>query len=174
MTCPFCLEGSGAAASEDEIQWCFSQVKGTIEDEVTDGMFQELSCEFFIVRFAFPYVCLHGHAADIISTVQFNHDGEFLATGDKGGRVVIFQRDGTKMRVRGFLGEILTCGVPRWMVYIWDGAGNIHNPVTLLRQAWHYAGMCRENQFNVSGTMVIVAPSPSRQIFGVSYYIICP
>ena len=37
--------------------------------------------------------------ADIISTVQFNHDGEFLATGDKGGRVVIFQRDGTKMRV---------------------------------------------------------------------------
>lgn len=40
-------------------------------------------------------------AADIISTVQFNHDGEFLATGDKGGRVVIFQRDGTKIRVRG-------------------------------------------------------------------------
>ena len=39
-------------------------------------------------------------AADIISTVQFNHDGEFLATGDKGGRVVIFQRDGTKIRVR--------------------------------------------------------------------------
>lgn len=39
-------------------------------------------------------------AADIISTVEFNHDGEFLATGDKGGRVVIFQRDGTKMRVR--------------------------------------------------------------------------
>ena len=32
-------------------------------------------------------------AADIISTVQFNHDGEFLATGDKGGRVVIFQKD---------------------------------------------------------------------------------
>lgn len=53
-----------------EIPWCFSQVKGTIEDEVTD--------------------------ADIISTVEFNHDGEFLATGDKGGRVVIFQRDSTK------------------------------------------------------------------------------
>ena len=32
-------------------------------------------------------------SADIISTVQFNHDGEFLATGDKGGRVVIFQKD---------------------------------------------------------------------------------
>lgn len=32
--------------------------------------------------------------ADIISTVEFNHDGEYLATGDKGGRVVIFQRGG--------------------------------------------------------------------------------
>lgn len=55
-----------------EIPWCFSQVKGTIEEEVTE--------------------------ADIISTVEFNYDGEFLATGDKGGRVVIFQRDGTKTR----------------------------------------------------------------------------
>ena len=31
--------------------------------------------------------------ADIISCVEFNNDGELLATGDKGGRVVIFQRD---------------------------------------------------------------------------------
>lgn len=61
-----------AGGGGGEIPWCFSQVKGTIEDEVAD--------------------------ADIISTVEFNHDGEFLATGDKGGRVVIFQRDGTKMR----------------------------------------------------------------------------
>ncbi|XP_054167215.1 serine/threonine-protein phosphatase 2A 55 kDa regulatory subunit B alpha isoform-like isoform X2 [Oppia nitens] len=53
--------------SNGEIQWCFSQVKGTLEDEVTD--------------------------ADIISCVEFNNDGELLATGDKGGRVVIFQRD---------------------------------------------------------------------------------
>lgn len=32
-------------------------------------------------------------AADIISTVEFNHSGELLATGDKGGRVVIFQQE---------------------------------------------------------------------------------
>ncbi|KAK7486175.1 hypothetical protein BaRGS_00022498, partial [Batillaria attramentaria] len=50
-----------------EIQWCFSQVKGSIEEEVAD--------------------------ADIISCVEFNSTGELLATGDKGGRVVIFQRD---------------------------------------------------------------------------------
>lgn len=32
-------------------------------------------------------------AADIISTVEFNSTGELLATGDKGGRVVVFQRE---------------------------------------------------------------------------------
>ncbi|CAH1396387.1 unnamed protein product [Nezara viridula] len=55
------MQGNG------DIQWCFSQVKGTLDDDVTE--------------------------ADIISCVEFNHDGDLLATGDKGGRVVIFQRD---------------------------------------------------------------------------------
>ncbi|XP_056650889.1 serine/threonine-protein phosphatase 2A 55 kDa regulatory subunit B delta isoform isoform X3 [Monodelphis domestica] len=35
-------------------------------------------------------ICL---PADIISTVEFNHSGDLLATGDKGGRVVIFQKE---------------------------------------------------------------------------------
>uniref|UniRef100_A0A8C9VM01 Serine/threonine-protein phosphatase 2A 55 kDa regulatory subunit B n=2 Tax=Scleropages formosus TaxID=113540 RepID=A0A8C9VM01_SCLFO len=37
----------------------------------------------------------HNYAteADIISTVEFNATGELLATGDKGGRVVVFQRE---------------------------------------------------------------------------------
>lgn len=56
---PFLLIGNGEAS------WCFSQIKGALDDDVTD--------------------------ADIISCVEFNHDGELLATGDKGGRVVIFQ-----------------------------------------------------------------------------------
>ena len=38
-------------------------------------------------------VCFFIFVADIISCVEFNHDGDLLATGDKGGRVVIFQRD---------------------------------------------------------------------------------
>ncbi|CAG0899347.1 unnamed protein product [Darwinula stevensoni] len=50
-----------------DIQLCFSQVKGTLDDDISD--------------------------ADVISCVEFNHDGDLLATGDKGGRVVIFQRD---------------------------------------------------------------------------------
>lgn len=44
-----------------------------------------LSLSVFIFVFIPP--------ADIISTVEFNHTGELLATGDKGGRVVIFQRE---------------------------------------------------------------------------------
>ena len=55
--------------------------------------------EYGFVNFALLSLLPPSLPADIISTVQFNHDGEFLATGDKGGRVVIFQRDGTKMRV---------------------------------------------------------------------------
>lgn len=31
--------------------------------------------------------------ADVISCVEFSHDGDLLATGDKGDRVVISQRD---------------------------------------------------------------------------------
>ncbi len=31
--------------------------------------------------------------ADVISTVEFDHTGNYLATGDKGGRVVLFERN---------------------------------------------------------------------------------
>lgn len=40
-----------------------------------------------------PHLPVSPPTADIISTVEFNHTGELLATGDKGGRVVIFQRE---------------------------------------------------------------------------------
>lgn len=39
--------------------------------------------------------------ADIISCVEFNHDGELLATGDKGGRVVIFHCEQPQSSKRG-------------------------------------------------------------------------
>uniref|UniRef100_A0AAZ3PZC3 Protein phosphatase 2 regulatory subunit Balpha n=1 Tax=Oncorhynchus tshawytscha TaxID=74940 RepID=A0AAZ3PZC3_ONCTS len=58
---------AGAGGGGNDVQWCFSQVKGAIDDDVAE--------------------------ADIISTVEFNHSGELLATGDKGGRVVIFQQE---------------------------------------------------------------------------------
>ncbi|GJQ86863.1 putative serine threonine-protein phosphatase 2A 55 kDa regulatory subunit B [Trypoxylus dichotomus] len=52
--------GTKRSPGNGDIQWCFSQVKGTLDDDVTE--------------------------ADIISCVEFNHDGELLATGDKSGR----------------------------------------------------------------------------------------
>lgn len=61
----------------EEIHWRFSQIKGNIESE-------ESSTD-----------------ADIISCVEFSHDGELLATGDKGGRVVIFQRDQSGVYLNG-------------------------------------------------------------------------
>lgn len=40
-------------------------------------------------------------AADILSAVHFDPSGEYLATGDRGGRVVIFKKsDGGKSKVR--------------------------------------------------------------------------
>ncbi|KAG8000183.1 Serine/threonine-protein phosphatase 2A 55 kDa regulatory subunit B delta isoform, partial [Nibea albiflora] len=58
---------STGVAGGNDFQWCFSQVKGAIDEDVAE--------------------------ADIISTVEFNYSGELLATGDKGGRVVIFQHE---------------------------------------------------------------------------------
>ena len=39
-------------------------------------------------------------AADIISTVEFDHTGDYLATGDQGGRVVLFERTASRQPVR--------------------------------------------------------------------------
>uniref|UniRef100_A0AAY4DM12 Serine/threonine-protein phosphatase 2A 55 kDa regulatory subunit B n=1 Tax=Denticeps clupeoides TaxID=299321 RepID=A0AAY4DM12_9TELE len=44
-------------------------------------------------------------AADIISAVEFSVSGELLATGDKGGRVVIFQREPERKRRPYLRGE---------------------------------------------------------------------
>uniref|UniRef100_A0A0R3S280 Serine/threonine-protein phosphatase 2A 55 kDa regulatory subunit B n=1 Tax=Elaeophora elaphi TaxID=1147741 RepID=A0A0R3S280_9BILA len=62
----------------DGIHWHFSQVKGNVEPD--GGIASD---------------------ADIISCVEFSHDGEFLATGDKAGRVVIFQRDQSGKFING-------------------------------------------------------------------------
>lgn len=46
--------------------------------------------------------------ADIISTVEFDSTGNYLATGDKGGRVVLFERN---EMVSDFNGKLLPdCG----------------------------------------------------------------
>lgn len=54
-------------------------------------LFQPLSC---LIALYFTVTL----PADVISTVEFNQTGDLLATGDKGGRVVIFQRE-TEVRL---------------------------------------------------------------------------
>ena len=85
---------------------CFGD-KGDVED-ITEGMVN-ISCKYAsLIRQAlimetpkddwlrsgwFEWNTDCFSAADIISTVEFDHTGNYLATGDKGGRVVLFERN---------------------------------------------------------------------------------
>lgn len=54
------------------------------------------------------------HVADIISTVEFDHTGDYLATGDKGGRVVLFERN--ESVCKGWHAWVLGLTLPiRWI-----------------------------------------------------------
>ena len=64
------------AAQVRDLDWQFCQVFGEPHfDEVTE--------------------------VDIVSAVEFEQSGEYLAAGDKGGRVVVFQR--VQVRLSNFL-----------------------------------------------------------------------
>ena len=77
--------GGGSAGNDDDLlDWYPSQVKGPVDDEVQEGR------QTFRVRVSIE---LFFYVADLISTIEFNHDGELLAVGDKGGRIVVFQRE---------------------------------------------------------------------------------
>src|SRR2546425_503472 len=83
------------------MEWSFSQVKGSLDDEISEG--ESIYCFVYLLThlwlsFLFLVPCHHSQhplrlTADIISCVEFSHEGNLLATGDKGGRVVIFQRE---------------------------------------------------------------------------------
>ena len=76
------------------LNWRFAQSFGDKSplNEITDGntRFLSLSRLFLLL---FPAVQTYHILADTISTIQFSSTGDFIATGDKGGRVVILQRD---------------------------------------------------------------------------------
>jgi serine/threonine-protein phosphatase 2A regulatory subunit B len=59
--------GGGAGGSRSRLTWALSQCFGEKDPE------EEFS------------------DADILSTVEFDSTGRFLATGDKGGRIVVFE-----------------------------------------------------------------------------------
>ena len=58
-------------------------------EDITEGSFTHL----FLLYSCFGLSLMS--SADIISTVEFDHTGNYLATGDKGGRVVLFERNET-------------------------------------------------------------------------------
>ena len=74
---------------------CFPEV--TVPDLTERSFFlSDLYLESFVhvpTDISLPLCSACCVAADIISTVEFNSSGELLATGDKGGRVVVFQRE---------------------------------------------------------------------------------
>lgn len=73
--------------------WRFAQCfgdKGEVED-ITEGVSDVASHVYLSER-----VLIRNDSwspADIISTVEFDSTGNYLATGDKGGRVVLFERN---------------------------------------------------------------------------------
>ena len=71
--------------------WRFAQCfgdKGEVED-ITEGASPEPALSSHsLSALSFP-----AYPADIISTVEFDSTGNYLATGDKGGRVVLFERN---------------------------------------------------------------------------------
>lgn len=70
---------------------CFGD-KGDVED-ITEGSYFGPRTRF-CKSLAYADMLLLV-IADIISTVEFDHTGNYLATGDKGGRVVLFERNET-------------------------------------------------------------------------------
>lgn len=103
---------SATGASPSGLEWKFGQVFGEKApvDEVTEGMF------LFSFSFSAPFagyqalLCFFNHrrclgldsnflplssltTVDIVSAIEFDTTGQYIAAGDRGGRVVIFERN---------------------------------------------------------------------------------
>lgn len=69
---------------------------------------------FWNALFLYWHLADHFVAADIISTVEFDHTGNYLATGDKGGRVVLFERNETVRELCCLSISPAPCGAFKW------------------------------------------------------------
>uniref|UniRef100_A0A7N2LKS5 Serine/threonine-protein phosphatase 2A 55 kDa regulatory subunit B n=1 Tax=Quercus lobata TaxID=97700 RepID=A0A7N2LKS5_QUELO len=91
---------------KDKMCWKFDRKKGfTCNGESVDHLF--LHCPvamdmwamgfgLFGVSWVMPQSVVELLAFDIISAIEFDKTGDHLATGDRGGRVVLFERTDTK------------------------------------------------------------------------------
>jgi serine/threonine-protein phosphatase 2A regulatory subunit B len=74
----------------DNLEWKFSQVFGdgrTTVDDSNDGTIHIIYLLFFAI--CFPYFC----PVDYVSAIEFDDTGDYIAVGDRGGRIVIFERE---------------------------------------------------------------------------------
>lgn len=99
---------SPAKMADSECKWRFHQVfgeKGNYDD-IAEGVYADpyslgsglldcLLCKYIVQLTSIDLRGSHHmpDTADIISAVEFDHTGEFLATGDRGGRIVLFEQD---------------------------------------------------------------------------------
>lgn len=76
----------------EEHNWKFAQCFGDKgdSDDITDGKKKKRKRKSSTKHLTSLLFLL---LADIISTVEFDQTGDYLATGDKGGRVVLFERN---------------------------------------------------------------------------------
>lgn len=93
--------------------WRFAQCfgdKGEVED-ITEGRYHLwVHIRYSSLAFGARLSSIHWYnpcsTADIISTVEFDSTGNYLATGDKGGRVVLFERNESV--------RVLVVSPPQW------------------------------------------------------------
>ncbi|KAK9231651.1 hypothetical protein WN943_021890 [Citrus x changshan-huyou] len=113
-------ESAAQASPPQPLEWKFSQVFGerTAGEEVQEGLWR-LDVKLSVLGepisvgnvpshscYSFRSISYHrghdmctllfGHLLDIISAIEFDKTGDHLATGDRGGRVVLFERTDTK------------------------------------------------------------------------------
>ena len=89
------FEEADAASTSSSLTCRFSQCfesKG-VHEEQSEGARTHLVDDFPVVFTACDPRRPSARTADTLTTVQFDATGEYLATGDKGGRIVVFQRD---------------------------------------------------------------------------------
>lgn len=102
---------NAAANSGAPLDWKFQQVFGD-STRIEDAPERECSFPFIEIKNNFSLLLLYNNdiihspscpfsrthkIADIISTVQFDPSGNYLAIGDRGGRVVILERTANKV-----------------------------------------------------------------------------
>ena len=106
---------------ESSQPWKFSQCFGDKSEnvEVADGKRRGWKDYYWLLCFS---------AADIISAVQFDSTGDFLASGDRAGRVVLFQRNysvrtelPSPMSNCSLLEKVLWIQILQWIPVPWTG-----------------------------------------------------